>query len=793
MVDSSVAAQHWQSPPTPIQQILDAPPAPDLFFSPNQQWMVALGYQQMLPVAALAEPEVAIAGFRLNPKTFGPSRDNPYRSLSVRRFQSTAADSANELFLPIALPEDARIEFIRWSPDGNQLALTLTQTDGLSLAVVDLNERVLRPLLGPVLNATYGVPHRWLSNESLLCKVVPADHGAPPVDSAVPAGPLIQENLGRKTPGRTFTNLLKTPHDEALFEYYVTSELVEVSLTGECRRLVAPALIDEAYPSPDGQYILLLTLHRPYSFDFPAAYFPKRIEVLDRDGNLIHQVADLPLADNLSIKFDAARPGPRRVAWRSDRPATLSWVEALDDGDPTIEVPHRDALLELDAPFTATPQVLWKSEYRFRDIAWGRDDVALVWERWHDTRQSRLWRIYPGRPMVSPQLLLERSYEDRYTDPGMPLEHRGEYGHLVLRFTPDGTGVYFVGRGASPQGVHPFLDRWNLQTGNRDRLWQCQDPYFESILNVLDDDAQTLLTVRQSQTEPPNYWVRSRQAPQQQLTFNPDPAPDFAGIHKEVVQYQRGDGVELSATLYLPPGYDAERDGPLPTLLWVYPEEFKDRKFAGQVTTAENTFSRPQRTSVLFLLTQGYAVLDNPRLPIIGEGEVEPNDTYVEQLVAGAEAAVDYIVRRGIADAQRIGIGGHSYGGFTTVNLLAHTNLFALGIARSGAYNRTLTPFGFQGEQRNFWEATETYIKMSPFTQINKVKAPLLLIHGEKDSNPGTYPVQTERLYEALKGLGGTVRYVVLPLEDHGYGSREAVGHVLWEMVTWCDRYLKAT
>ena len=332
----------------------------------------------------------------------------------------------------------------------------------------------------------------------------------------------------------------------------------------------------------------------------------------------------------------------------------------------------------------------------------------------------------------------------------------------------------------------------NLETQETQRLWQCEDPYYEQIFAVLDDEAQNLITVRQSQTEPPNLMRVSRNDNQEKiLTDYQDPAPQLAGIHKELVQYQRADGVQLSAKLYLPPDYNVERDGALPTILWVYPEEFKDKEFAGQLTTAENTFSRPIRASILFLLTQGYAVLSGATLPIIGEGDREPNDTYVEQLIAGAQAAVDYLVERGIADRKHIGIGGHSYGAFTTANLLAHTDLFCMGIARSGAYNRTLTPFGFQGEQRNFWEAQETYINMSPFTHASKIKAPLLLIHGENDSNAGTYPLQTKRLYEALKGLGATVRWVELPTEAHGYRSQEAVAHVLWEMVNWCDKYLQ--
>ena len=784
MVDSDL---DWQSPPPPIAQILDAPPPPTLLLSPDNQWWIELEQPLLPAIAELAEPEIAVAGFRLNPNTYAPARQSTYRSLKVGKFPTSDGQM-------VSLPAHARISLCKWSPDCRHLAFTLTQPNGLELWVLELETATARALASPggdlpapVLNATYGTPCRWLNNDTLLCKCVPNDCPLPPQRSAVPAGPIVQENLGRKTPNRTYTNLLESPHDEALFEYYVTSTLEAIGLDGTRTRLVEPCLIDEARPSPDSQYILLKTLHRPYSYQLPAGFFPKQIQVLDAAGAIQYEVADLPLADSLSTKFDAVRPGRRRVFWRSDRPATLYWVEALDDGDPDRDVPYRDAVLELDAPFTDSPRLLWKSELRFRRIQWGRDDLALAWESWYDTRRQRLWRLNPTQPNC-PTLLVDRSSEDRYRDPGAPLTVLGAFGRDLLHLTPDGEGIYFSGRGASPQGVYPFLDRLDIHTGERSRIWQCQDPYFEGVAAVLDDAA--LLTRRQSQTEPPNYFLHHNGS-SVQLTHYDDPAPQFAGVQKELVRYQRSDGVQLTANLYLPPGYDRDRDGALPTVFWVYPAEFKDRELAGQITTATNTFSRPYRTSVLFLLTQGYAVLDDPSLPIVGEGSAEPNDSYVEQLIASTEAAINYVVDRGVSDRNRLAIGGHSYGGFTTANLLAHTDLFRAGIAMSGAYNRTLTPFGFQGEQRTFWEAPETYIQMSPFAHAAKITAPLLLIHGGDDSNAGTYPIQTERLYEALKGLGATVRWVVLPLEDHGYRSREAVGHVLWEMVRWGDRYLK--
>ncbi len=778
----------WQNPPEPIATILDTPPSPAVSISPDNRWLVELFRSELMPIAQLAEPELGIAGFRINPVLRNSARNHPYLKLAVRPLLDPEAPS-----VPVDLPDGIQMTNFKWSDSGDRLAFTWAKLGGLELWMLELATLKAFQVTPAILNATYGTPYRWMDETRLLCKVIDEIQPAAPIAPAIPTAPIIQENLGTKSPSRTYTNLLKNEHDAALFEYYIRSALEIITLEGTDLgtrdRILEPDLICEAIPSPDHQYILLTTVHRPFSYQLPSGHFPKLIQVMTIGGDVSYTVESVPLIDKLSTKFDAVREGRRAISWRSDHPATLYWVEALDQGDPKVKVEKRDRLSCVAAPFTSEPEILWESEFRFRRVTWGRSDVALVQERCYDDRQIRTWQINPSNPSNDPILRCDRSFEDHYSDPGSACVTYGPYAWSVLHFTPDHQGIYYFGTGASPAGVHPFLDILQLETGEMKRIWQCEDPFYDSISRILHDDATELLINRQSQTQPVNYFhYRSNHL--QQLTQYSDPSPQFAGIQQELVTYDRADGVQLSAKLYLPAGYNTETDGPLPIVFWVYPEEFKNAKLAGQITTSINRFSRPHYSSILFLLTQGYAVLDNPSMPIVGEGDTEPNDSYVEQLISSANAAIDYVVNRGLAFRDRIGIGGHSYGAFTTANLLAHTSLFKIGIARSGAYNRTLTPLVFQGEQRDFWEAPDTYIHMSPFTHAAKIKAPLLLIHGAGDSNPGTYPVQTERLFESLKGLGGYVRYVSLPLEDHGYRSREGIGHALWEMVRWCNLHL---
>ena len=776
----------WQNPPEPIASMLDADRLPAVSISPDNQWLVEFERRSLPTIAELAEPSIAIAGTKLNSNTWGQAQEASYKGITIRPLGASAGT-------PVYLPAEARIRNLRWSANSRYLTFTLTQTDGIEPWVLDVTAAKAKPLAGPILSNVYNSPCRWLpGDEGIICKVRPQEMGDPPEEPTVPTGPVIESSQGRVAATRTYTNLLQSAHDEALFDYYFSAQLAHISLDGEITRLDKPDLIRNVTVSPDGQWLLRSTIQRPFSYQVPVSRFPVRYEVLNRQGEVVHELADLPLADDIPLAFDSVRQGKRSIGWRTDRPASLYWVEALDGGNASAPADYRDGLYTLAAPFNTEPTEIWRSTLRFRGAVWSSDTLAMVTEAWYDSRQLKTWMINPHSLETEPVLIDERDFQDAYANPGNPVTVPGAYGRSVLMLSDDGNSIYLNGNGASPEGVFPFLDRLDLSTLETERLWQATGERFSRVTRLLDNNAQNLILRRESQTSPANYHqINLTNDDETALTQFSDPLAWYGDVQKEIVRYPRADGVMLTATLYLPPGHDTAADGPLPTVLWVYPREFKDRDVASQNTRPEHTFTRPGRASVLFLLTQGYAVLSGPTMPIIGEGDTEPNDTYIEQLVTSAEAAVDFLVERGVSDGSRLAIGGHSYGAFTAANLLAHSDLFQAGIARSGAYNRTLTPFGFQGEQRTFWETPETYLTMSPFISAEKINEPLLLIHGAEDNNTGTYPIQSERLFEAMKGLGGTVRYVSLPAEGHGYRSREAVGHVLWEMVEWLDQHVK--
>ncbi|BCS31248.1 hypothetical protein TBR22_A04480 [Luteitalea sp. TBR-22] len=775
-------ASGYRVPPEPIPAILDAPPVPTAQLSPTGDRLLLLQARAMPTIAELAEPVRRLAGARFAAASGAPVGGIGYAALSVAGLDGRAPR-------PVAIALDAadRLLPIGFAPDGSRYAVAVVRADHVQLWLVDPVAASARQVPDVRLSAPLGVQCSWLSDSrSLACLTVPADRGAMPTAPRAPAGPNVQETRGTPAPVRTYQDLLTSAHDEALFTWYTTSTIAVIPAAGGTPRIVGAAgQYTMVSPAPSGRFLLVESIERPFSRLVPYDDFPKHVRVIDMGGAEVYSLAKLPLAD--AVPINGVPTGPRRYDWDPTQPARLTWVEALDGGNPKATAAHRDRLMALTVPSRMAPVAWHQTQHRCVGVAWTEDGQALVSEFDRPTRGTRLTLVARDGTV---RVLSQRSAEDAYANPGTPYRLPGQ--DTVL--THDG-GIYLLGQGASPEGDRPFVDRLDLATGTATRLFRSSGEQYEQVVAVVTRDGSRILTRHESRTSPPNYVLRTLgqggagDGARLALTSFADPAPQLRGVTKERLSYTRKDGVALSATLYLPAGYTAGTR--LPLLMWAYPQEFTSAAAAGQVSGSPYRFDVVRGASHLLLLTQGYAILDDPSMPIVGEGETA-NDHYVEQLVASAEAAVDAVVARGVTDRDRIAVGGHSYGAFMTANLLAHTDLFRAGIARSGAYNRTLTPFGFQSESRTFWEVPEVYARMSPFWYADRIKEPILLTHGEADNNQGTFPIQSERFYMALKGHGATVRYVTLPHEAHGYAARESVLHTVAEMLDWLDTHVKS-
>ena len=772
----------YQRPPEEIAKLVEAPFTPFVLVSPDKEWLLILERSDYPSIEQLARPELRIAGLRINPENFGPSRSNYTIGIKTKRL------SDGQEFEIKNMPTHTLIGSVTFSPDSKKIAFLQNESNRIELWMIDVATLVASKITERKINNVMG-GYSWLSDsQQIVFAGVPLNLKPLPEKIRVPAGPVIEENLGKKAPSRTYQDLLKNPYDEAAFDYYTQSDLVLKNLNGEETTLSARAIHMDFTPSPDGKLILTEIIQRPYSYLVPAYYFPKQVNIIDLQGKVVKEIASVPLLDYIPIGFNATQREPRSHNWRADKPATLYWAHAQDGGDPKANAAIRDKVFTWEYPFTSSPKEFISLPLRYSRILWGNDNTALVFERWINDRKERVYRVNPTSTVK--KVLFDRNYEDAYTDPGNVVTTQNEFGRSVLLLNKDNT-VFLSGAGSSPAGDMPFLDKLDLNTNKITRLWQCQAPYYETFTTFIDSKKGTFITSRESNSENPNYYQRTVGSSKlTAITAFPHPYPQIKDVKKEVLKYTRADGVELTADLYLPPGYQKEQ-GPLPGFVWAYPREYKSADAAGQVKGSPYAFTRLSWGGPIYWVMRGYAVLDNASMPIVGEGDKEPNDTYVKQLVASAQAVVDYAASLGVLDRERVGVGGHSYGAFMTANLLAHSDIFKAGIARSGAYNRTLTPFGFQAEERTYWEAPEIYYNMSPFSYADKLKEPILFIHGEADNNSGTFPIQTERFYNAIKGHGGTSRYVVLPYESHGYSAKESIMHTLWEMDNWLEKYVK--
>ncbi len=775
----------YKLPPKDIADMLLAKPAPNVNIDSKGEWMLLSDVSQYPSVEELAKPELRIAGQRINPQNFAPSRQNLITNIWLKNIP-TGKD-----YKIAGLPSPLSANAISWSPDDKKIAFSQIVNDHVDLYVIDVVTQKAMKVNKSALN-TVAVNFQWYDNASLLylATIKPASQ-APPKPT-IPKGPTVQENYGKASPRPTFQDMIKNPYDEQLYEFYNTAQLIK-NTNGTETKISSPAIYSSINLSPDKKYMIVRRLQKPFSYLVPSQGFPSTVVIMDITGKTVKQLADLPSAETAPSGNDNVQYVPRGFDWRDDEPATVIWCMPLDSGLIKKNVDYHDAVHALAAPFNSIAQQLFKTKMRYRGVSWGNATLALVVEGLTGKQLTQTSRYNPTTGEM--EKIFERNTTDAYSNPGFTVTEKNQWGRYVIRTVENGTKLLLNNTtGSSPKGDLPFLATFDLATKKTDIIWRSNEGYFEYVTRVLDPENLELLTRRESEKEMPNFWVKNlkKKIADRQLTSFSNPYPQLDGVSKEKIRYKRADGVDLTGDLYLPKGYNKERDGKLPVFIWAYPAEFNSASDAAQIRGSEHRFTLINWASPVFYVTQGYAVLNNAEMPIVASSkDKKPNDDFVQQLTMNAEAAINTLDAMGVGDKNRVAVGGHSYGAFMTANLLAHTKLFKAGIARSGAYNRSLTPFGFQNEDRTYWQATQLYNDVSPFNYADKIKSPLLLVHGEMDNNTGTFPIQSERMFNAIKGHGGTVKFLSLPYESHGYQGRENILHMLNEQFAWLEKYVK--
>lgn len=806
----------FRTPPKELEEIVLAQPAPTLLFAPDKKSYAVLTVNDLPDIKEQSRPDVRLAGQRVLVSTNCPLVKAKTKKIEIKRMPGEKGFEGEIQ----GYGNDVNIIATRWSPDGRFIATAVEEPDGIYMWVADINSGQARKLSGRKLNFFFG--HRsfdWTpDSKAVFTRLIPADRAAAPKENGkeFPIAPTIQESWGKKGGVRTYQDLLKNKYDEYLFDYYATSVLAEIPLEGAVKEIGNAAIYTGADHSPDGKYLMVKYVRPPYSYQVGYNQFPTLLELWDDTGKLIKVLDKKELTVGAEGSKKQNPDKGRGYAWRPDKAAALYWyrnhtIKADTLRNPEAKDKKYDKIVEWNAPFTDTvTRIIFQPDFKIRDIFWGNADNIFIQTSTEPTKEEKKEGVkameelyylgnfsklnYTSDTVLTPKTSLKLIYSilprHPYASKGNLITAPNQFG-IETVYSPDNFAtVYFNNKGFSARGAYPFISKYNLRKGEFTTIWSCRDPYFESPVVCCDLKKGTFITQRESEKEYPNYYLNENFGKKTiQLTHFTTPTPSVKQIRKQVIEYYRKDSVLLRGTLYLPADYKGPER--LPLFIWAYPAEYTDKSLAEQRSDSPNRYIKISRNSILMMVQMGYAVLNDASFPIIGTDSIQPNNNYVKDLVNNAEAAIKAVADMGIADTARVACGGHSYGAFMTANLLAHSRLFAGGIARSGAYNRTLTPFGFQNERRNFWNGREVYLAMSPFVYANKIKDPILLVHGLDDNNPGTFTVQSERLYSAIQGNGGKVRLVLLPYESHGYVTKESLLQLAWETYNFLEKNVK--
>jgi dipeptidyl aminopeptidase/acylaminoacyl peptidase len=748
--------------------------------------------EHLPPIHYVARPQLKLGGIRFNPKNYTFISNTYFKKLVL-------VDVETKKEREIIFPKGSMLREVLWSPDGKWIAVSLEQDLFQEVCLVNAQNLKQIKLSGLFLNSNLSRTVEWITGHQLLLGVRTKNQKNPIAEERqTPTGPVVQESGGIVSQNRTFPDLLKTNEDEASLAHAIEVQLVIYDLkTKKAKALGKPNYYGRVSVSPNGKWILIDTYLRPFSRVVPIGLFARMTEVWSLSGKVVHAFKASGPFENLPI--EGVPMGPRSIRWIESEEESLIFAEALDQGDWAVKADFRDELFRLKIGKTKSKkESILKLAQRFAGFdALNEADSYWIIDYERDRQWIRSFWVHKVNGSWMSDLMFSVNENDAYGDPGSPVLFRNEEGRAVIAIdqksdqkSENEKAIFLSGAGASPEGERPFLRRFVLSTKETETLFHSVHGTYERFAGFLKKDFSEFITAYESQKESPRFLIRKPKENKSRVLFaDPNPYQLLSKVKKEVITYERKDGVKLSGILYYPLNYVKGKS--YPAILQAYPLEYTDAATAGQVRGSQDQFWTPYHDDMIYNTLNGYFVLDEAQMPIIGHPETK-NDTFIEQLVTSAEAAVDALVKRVNVDPKRVGVVGHSYGAYMVANLLTHSSLFSAGVAKSGAYNRTLTPFGFQGERRPLWKAKETYLKMSPFLEVDKVKTPILLIHGMADNNMGTFPMQSERYFDALKGQGVVARMVLLPEESHGYTSRESIGHVMHEVFSWFDRFLKA-
>ena len=833
-----LAAETYVRPPAAIERLVTAPRQNNVSLSnqsPNRKWFLKLQSEGLPSIQAFGKPHYYFAGLQVDHKA------NRARVLTTRGSSGLAIiDATTGQSRTLETPRGASISNPQWSPDGSKLAYIANFEDASRVYVADLATGKSRQVSPRPLLATLVTSVDWTADGSqVIAVLIPDGRKAEPQRPAIETGPLVRLTDEKKEKTRTFASLLRDPFEKELMEYYVTGQLATINASnGSIRKIGAPAMISAVDASPDGKYFHVTLMRKPFSYIVQYNSFGTSEQIWDGDGKMLAELVNRPLREATSDD-DAGfggqgagqnDPNPRNVGWMPNGaglyylqqdPAPPRGAAAADstEGGAQRGPRRKDRLYQWSPPFDAgSKKVLLESDNRMSGILF-TDDAKAVFVAENPTGTGHVYAHYFDEPGKNYTIWRVRGLNASvggggggfggggggrggtgadsvtfYQNPGTIMAKRGRAGGNVALVSTDGRFAYLQGtryfktwQDSAPRG---FVDKVEIKSGQKSRVFEGRTDMYETVTAALDDDFSKFVVARESPTQVSDAYLRDGASGNYtKLTNNKDYTPEFTAAIRKRIPVMRADGYRFIVNLTLPQDYKPGTR--LPAMFWFYPYEFTDQ--AGYDRTLRtnniNQFPNAGPRTIEYLVTQGYAVA-NFDPPIFGANG-RMNDNYVSDLVGNLTAVIDELDKQGFIDRSRLGLGGHSYGAFSTVNAMVNTPYFKAGIAGDGMYNRSLTPNGFQSERRDFWEAQKTYLDMSPFFKADKLTGALLMYHSIEDQNVGTAPISSERMMHALQGLGKVASLYMYPYEDHGPAAKETLLDQWARWTAWLDVYVK--